>query len=430
TPLIRLLLDCGACVTVRDCKTRIELGALADAFPGAALVLGDKYLENLDEEIIFKTPGMRPDVPELNAARVRGSCVTSEMEVFFRICPSKIIGVTGSDGKTTTTTIIYEMLKAAGVNAFVGGNIGAPLLDRAGEMTDSDVCVLELSSFQLMTMDVSPDVAVITNIAPNHLDMHTSMDEYIDAKRNVYKHNKNARVVLNYDNKITRELARDVASPVFFSRIEELSHGFCVRGGMICNGATPILDVHDIKIPGAHNVENYLAAIAALDGMVPNDVIVYVARTFGGVAHRMEHVRSFRGAEYYNDSIASSPTRTIAGLRSFQCPVILIAGGYDKNIPFDVLGPEIIAHVKALVLVGATASKIRDCVVNAAGYNPDVLPIIECETFKNAVNTAASLARAGDVVTLSPACASFDLFKNFAERGDAFRRLVNELCEE
>ncbi|MEG2857873.1 MAG: UDP-N-acetylmuramoyl-L-alanine--D-glutamate ligase, partial [Clostridia bacterium] len=210
----------------------------------------------------------------------------------------------------------------------------------------------------------------------------------------------------------------------------ELSHGFCVRGGMICNGATPILDVHDIKIPGAHNVENYLAAIAALDGMVPNDVIVYVARTFGGVAHRMEHVRSFRGAEYYNDSIASSPTRTIAGLRSFQCPVILIAGGYDKNIPFDVLGPEIIAHVKALVLVGATASKIRDCVVNAAGYNPDVLPIIECETFKSAVNTAASLARAGDVVTLSPACASFDLFKNFAERGDAFRRLVNELCEE
>lgn len=431
TPLVRLLLAAGARVTIRDRKPREQLSEAAAEFEraGARLICGDTYLADIDEQIVFRTPGLRPDVPELLRAKANGSRITSEMEVFFAVCPAKTIGVTGSDGKTTTTTIIYELLRAAGHTCWVGGNIGTPLLDRVPEMTERDFCVLELSSFQLMTMTQSPDIAVITNLAPNHLDVHRSMEEYIEAKRNIIRYQKpSARAVLNFDNAITRELAPTAPGQVIpFSRKTQIPGGFFVRDHALCCDERVILREEEIKIPGQHNVENYLAAIAAVDGLVPDAVIREVARTFGGVAHRMELVRVKDGVSYYNDSIASSPTRTIAGLRALPGKVILLAGGYDKKIPFDVLGPEVVAHVKALILCGATAQKIEDAVRAAPGFSAQALPIYRENCLEDAVARAHDIAVAGDIVTLSPACASFDQFPNFAARGDRFRTLVEAL---
>lgn len=426
TPLIRLLLSAGANVTIRDKKERNELGEAVDIFEreGAKFILGENYLEDITEEVVFKTPGLRPDVPQLELARKRGATVTSEMEIFFKVCPAKTIGITGSDGKTTTTTIIYELLSAAGHKCYVGGNIGTPLLDRVPEMNETDICVLELSSFQLMTMDESPDISVITNITPNHLDMHKSMDEYVDAKRNIMRFQNGGRLVLNLDNEITRKMADERDDAVMFSR--RAICDFCLKDDTIW-GVDAILPISEIKIPGLHNVENYLAAIAAVDGLVPYDVIRNVARSFNGVAHRMELVREKDGVSYYNDSIASSPTRTIAGLRAFKQKVILIAGGYDKKIPFDVLGPAVMEHVKALILTGATANKIEDAVRKTPGFEKACIPIYNIESFDDAVRMAHEIAERGDIVTLSPACASFDKFKNFAERGNHFRDLVNSL---
>ena len=431
TPLVRLLLQNGVSVAVCDKRTRQQLGALANELErgGCTLRLGPDYLEGLHEDVIFRTPGLRPDMPQIAAAVSGGSVLTSEMEAFFQVCPCPIIAVTGSDGKTTTTTIIYELLRAAGHTCWVGGNIGTPLLDRVPEMTERDFCVLELSSFQLMTMTQSPDIAVITNLAPNHLDVHRSMEEYIEAKRNIIRYQKpSARAVLNFDNAITRELAPTAPGQVIpFSRKTQIPGGFFVRDHALCCEERVILREEEIKIPGQHNVENYLAAIAAVDGLVPDAVIREVARTFGGVAHRMELVRVKDGVSYYNDSIASSPTRTIAGLRALPGKVILLAGGYDKKIPFDVLGPEVVAHVKALILCGATAQKIEDAVRAAPGFSAQALPIYREKCLEDAVARAHDIAVAGDIVTLSPACASFDQFPNFAARGDRFRALVKAL---
>ena len=423
TPLIRLLLDAGAKVTIRDKATRENLSPIADDFErdGAKFVLGEGYLDNIRDEVIFRSPGIRPDLPQISEAVKTGAYLTSEMEIFFEVCPSKIIAVTGSDGKTTTTSIIYELLCAEGHNCYVGGNIGTPLLDKVPAMKESDICVLELSSFQLMTMKKSPDIAVITNIAPNHLDVHTSMEEYTEAKINIIKYNKDCRIVLNLDNDVTRNISKEYPAHLF-SRREDAE--YCMKDGKIFAGNEEIIPIDDIKIPGLHNVENYLAALAATDGLVSYDTFCKVAKSFGGVAHRMELVRELDGVRYYNDSIASSPTRTIAGLRSFNQKVILIAGGYDKKIPFDVLGPEIVERVKVLILVGATSDKIEAAVLNADGKKP---PIYKMSTFEDAVEKAHEVAEYGDVVTLSPACASFDLFKNFAVRGNYFKELVSKL---
>ena len=433
TPLLRLLLREGIRVTACDKRDRASLGDLADELEsgGCILQLGETYLQDLDQDVIFRTPGLRPDVPELLAARERGSEITSEMEVFFSVCPCTLIAVTGSDGKTTTTTIIAELLKAAGNTVHVGGNIGNPLLCEADEMRPEDYAVLELSSFQLMTMTQSPHIAVVTNLAPNHLDMHKDMAEYVAAKENIFRHQSGEDVaVLNADNDITAEQSRRAPGRArLFSRQDEVADGVFLRGeDIVCRSGgheRVVMTTGDIKIPGVHNVENYMAAIAAVDGLVPDEVIRDFAREFGGVEHRIELVRTYRGVRYYNDSIASSPSRTIAGLRSFHEKVILIAGGYDKHIPFDVLGPEIVEHVKLLVLCGATADKIRAAVENAPGYQPGKPEIRDVTPFTAAVEAARDRAQPGDVVTLSPACAAFDQFKNFAERGKFFKSIVN-----
>ena len=437
TPLLRLLLKEGIDVTACDKREADALGSLGQELSanGCKLQLGENYLKGLSQDVIFRTPGLRPDVPELLAALEKGSVLTSEMEVFFEVCPCTMIAVTGSDGKTTTTTIISELLKAAGKTVHVGGNIGHPLLCEADGMQQNDFAVLELSSFQLMTMTHSPHIAVVTNLAPNHLDMHRDMAEYVAAKENIFRHQTAGDIaVFNLDNDITREQSsRAVGEVRYFSRKAEPVDGLFLRGNAILcrknNQERQIMTTEDIRLPGVHNIENYMAAIAAVDGLVPDEVIREFARNFGGVEHRIELVRTYHGARFYNDSIASSPSRTIAGLRSFKEKVILIAGGYDKHIPFDVLGPEIVEHVKALVLCGATAGKIRQAVEQAAGYAPGKPEILEVAPFQNAVEAARDLAEEGDVVTLSPACAAFDQFKNFAERGKTFKEIVNSWQE-
>ena len=438
TPLVRLLLQNGVSVAVCDKRTRQQMGALADELErgGCTLRLGPDYLEGLHEDVIFRTPGLRPDMPQIAAAVSGGSVLTSEMEAFFQVCPCPIIAVTGSDGKTTTTTIIAELLKAAGKTVWLGGNIGHPLLCDADRMRSEDYAVLELSSFQLMTMERSPHIAVVTNLAPNHLDMHRDMAEYVAAKENIFRHQRPGDIaVFNADNAITAEQSsRAVGRSRLFSRQSEPRDGVFLRGeDIVCRstaGERVIMTAADIKIPGAHNVENYMAAIAAVDGLVPDEVIRDFARRFGGVEHRIELVRTYKGVRYYNDSIASSPSRTIAGLRSFPEKVILLAGGYDKHIPFDVLGPEVTAHVKLLVLCGATAGKIRAAVEAAPDYRPGHPEILEVSSFRTAVETARDRAVSGDVVTLSPACAAFDQFPNFAVRGKTFKEIVNSWPEE
>lgn len=438
TPLIRLLCRAGLGVTARDKAPRERfdpsLAAELESL-GAKLVLGEGYLDGLTEyDVIFRTPGMRPDLPQLKEAREAGAEITSEMEVFFQVCGAKLIAVTGSDGKTTTTTIVAGLLEAAGYRTWVGGNIGCPLLDRAEQMTPEDFAVLELSSFQLMTMRQSPHIALVTNLAPNHLDVHRSMEEYVDAKRNILRYQTAAdRVILNADNEITRGFAWNAPAKVsFFSaRREPEGDAVFLRDGAIWvrdgGGERRVLPRRDILLPGDHNVENYMAAIAAVNGLVPDEVIRSYAGSFGGVEHRIELVRELDGVRYYNDSIASSPSRTIAGLRSFPEKVILIAGGYDKKIPYDVLGPEITAHVKRLILTGATAPKIEAAAMSAPDYAPGAPEIVHTDDLAGAVADARSAAEPGDVVILSPASASFDRFKNFMERGNVFKNIVQEL---
>ena len=432
-PLIDVLLSHGIEVTACDRKSREELGVLGDTLTskGAKLRLGADYLQNLREDIIFRTPGMRPDLPELQAAIANGSRLTSEMEIFFEICPCPIIAVTGSDGKTTTATMIAELLRRAGKTVHLGGNIGHPLLAEAGDIHPEDIAVLELSSFQLMTMTRSPHIAVITNLAPNHLDVHRNFAEYIAAKENIFTHQMTKDIaVFNADNTITAEEAcRALGRTRLFSRKQEVKDGVFLRGEAIIARSRgqerQIMTTNHIKLPGVHNVENYLAAISVVDGMVPDEIIQDFAGTFQGVEHRIELIRTRKGVRWYNDSIASSPSRTIAGLNSFHQKVILIAGGKDKGISYESLGPVINERVKLLLLCGATAGVIRQSVEQAANYNG--LEILDVEDYQEAVSLADSHSREGDVVILSPASTSFDRFANFMDRGKTFKNIVNQL---
>ena len=434
TPLISLLCKNGVKTVACDKKSRSALGETAAKLEamGAELHLGERYLDDLSADVIFRTPGIRPDVPQLMAAREKGSVITSEMEVFFEVCPCTVIGVTGSDGKTTTTSIIAEMLRAAGKTVWLGGNIGHPLLCDTEKMKKDDIVVVELSSFQLQDMKRSPHIAVVTNLAPNHLDWHTGMEEYVAAKKNIFLHQgRDDILILNADNDASAPLFAQARGEVrYFSRKKEIENGAFLNGGTVFAAVDgrnlPVVEENHIKLPGQHNVENYMAALCALRDLVPPHIIDEVARTFSGVEHRMEPVREVRGVRWYNDSIASSPTRTIAGLRAFEDKVILIAGGYDKQISFTPLAPEIIEHVKLLILCGATADAIEKAVRDCPDYH-GTPEIVRCESLPSCVETANARAQRGDIVTLSPACAAFDQFANFMERGRVFKELVNAL---
>ena len=431
TPLIYMLKEFGAFVTAHDKKTIDELGKTAKELEKAGVVLktGDSYLDDIEADVVFKTPGMRFDNPALIKAKENGAIVTSEMEVFFDVCPSKIIAVTGSDGKTTTTSLIYEMLKAEGFNCHLGGNIGKPVLFRVGEMKKDDFVVLELSSFQLHTMKKSPLISVVTNITPNHLDVHKSYDEYIDAKRNIIKYqNENGICVLNAKNEVTSGFISEAkGKAISFSAkgIADIS----LKDNYICFGVEKILDINDIKIPGMHNVENYMSAIGATLGLVKKETVEKVAKEFGGVPHRIELVRELDGVKYYNSSIDSSPNRTINTLNVFKKPVILIAGGKDKGIPYDEIGPAICDKVKVLILVGKTAKVIKEATLKEFNKRNEkcTLPIYVLDSYEEAVNKAYTEAKSGDIVIMSNASTSFDMFKNFEERGNLFKQLVNSL---
>lgn len=442
-PLVELLLECGNDITVHDKREISLLGDDAKKFEalGVNFQTGESYLDKIDADVIFRSPGIRSDLGGIPEAVKRGAILTSEMEMFFELAPAKIIGITGSDGKTTTTTITYKLLEKEFENTkrrvFVGGNIGTPLLSLVGDMTENDIAVIELSSFQLFTMKKSPWRAVLTNVSPNHLDWHTDMDEYTATKSNIYK-NGASHLTTNAKNDICRKLCEDIGIDItLFSSVSScddimkispsVNNVVYLKNGIICyfdgKNETEMLDTKDIVIPGIHNIENYMAAISACWGLVSPETVRAIASTFGGVKHRLEFVRELDGVKYYNSSIDSSPTRTAAALSALSCRPIVICGGRDKNTPFEPLARALYERARAVVLTGEAAEKIYDVLQNEGGEGKDLIIRIE-KDFDSAVMFAKALANEGDTVLLSPACTSFDAFKNFEERGERFKKIV------
>ena len=379
--------------------------------------------------MVFKTPSMRIDSEALVRAKSEGAYITSEMEEFVKYTKGKVFAVTGSDGKTTTTTIISKLLEAQGYKTWVGGNIGTPLFAQIEEIKDEDKVVLELSSFQLMTMKEEINVAVCTNLSPNHLDMHKDMQEYIDAKKNIFLYQDVDDVlIVNRENDITYGFEKEAKGKVEeFSSKRVIENGAYYKDGVLYVEGKEVCRKGNIVIKGMHNVENYLAAFLATKDDVSIENMKKVAETFSGVEHRCELVRELNGVKYYNDSIASSPTRTLAGLRAFDEKVILIAGGYDKHIPFEPLAYEGYPYIKELILIGATSDKIQDAFDKLEAEKGIKVNIQRADTFEGAIMLAKDTAKSGDIVTLSPACAAFDLFPNFMVRGKKFKEIVNSL---
>ena len=435
-PLIDYLHDFQAKITVfdkrneekidKDVLEKIENYKISKNF-------GENYLSNLkDFDIIFKSPSCRPDLPEIEAEVKRGAILTSEIEKVLELAPCKIIAVTGSDGKTTTTSLIYEIVKQK-YKAYLGGNIGIPLFTKIKEMQPEDIVVLELSSFQLMTMKQSPDIAVVTNVTPNHLDIHKSYEEYIEAKKNIFlNQNEDNTLVLNYDNEITKSFAKTAKSKViFFSSKEKIENGVIYDDGIIKISEDGLrrhlLKLKDTHLRGTHNAENICAAVAATKGLVQIEDQINAIKGFEGVPHRIEFVREINGSKWYNDSIASSPTRTIAGLNSFDEEIVLIAGGYDKHLDYEPIAKPILDKVKTLILLGQTSGKILNAVKEKQGELGIKIDIFKVDTLEEAVEKAKMEAKPNQVVLFSPASASFDMFKNFEERGNKFKELVKNL---
>ncbi len=434
--LIEIFSEKGAVVTLCDKKQLEGFGEYADTLKklGLNLSLGENYLDGLkNQDMIMRTPGFEYYTKELQDRIAEGIQVTSEMELFFRLCPCKIYAVTGSDGKTTTTTLISEMLREAGKTVHLGGNIGKALLPIVETVQPEDVAVVELSSFQLISMRQSPDVAVVTNVTPNHLDHHKDMQEYIDAKRNILLYqDRNCKAVLGYENEVSRNMEDDVKGKcVFFTRLTDISAwpdcGYIDSEGMLCVGGEKIVHQDRVGLRGKHNLENLLAAFCAVNGEVPFEVMTKVAREFRGVEHRIEPVRTLNGVQWFNDSIASSPTRTIAGLKSFPQKICIIAGGYDKKIPYEPLAQPIIDNVKLLVVMGQTGPLIEQVVVNHPDYEKSGIRILRADSMEQAVQLMYENTQLGDIVSLSPASASFDLYPNFEVRGRHYKELVNKL---
>ena len=442
-PLIDYLHDLKSNVTFFDGREIDEIDKnIIDKIVnyGMSFSFGRGYLEKLvGFDIIFRSPSCLPTVPELEKEAQRGAIITTEVEMVIELCPCLVIGITGSDGKTTTTTLISEIIKEDGKNCFLGGNIGTPLFTRIHEMQPEDIVVLELSSFQLMNMKISPKISVITNITPNHLNIHTDMEEYVEAKKNIFKYqDKDGIVILNYDNEITRKCAEEAPGKVvFFSSKDKNVNGYLVDtdDGKIKlseNGLRKhVFDTKNMKLRGVHNFENASCAIVATKDLVKKESIDRVLTEFKGVEHRLELVKETKNRiKWYNDSVSSSPTRTIAGLNAFSFKnIILIAGGYDKNLDYEVLAKPILDNCKALVLLGQTSDKIEKAVLKEQKRSKSDLKIYKCKSLNQAVQTANEIAIKGDIVLFSPASASFDMFKNFAERGEIFKQYVKEIVK-
>ncbi len=442
-PAAKYLLELGAFVTILDKKEVLGNECNILKHLNVNFILGKDYLNNLEKyDVILRSPGIKPFLMEFEKARSAGVKITSEIELLMELCPCKIVGITGSDGKTTTTTLVSKFLEQASYKVWLGGNIGFPLFSKIDEMREEDIVVLELSSFQLMTMKKSPNISVITNISPNHLDYHRDFNEYINAKANIFNFQKNCDViVLNKDNQYTKRYLEYISNKKienevrFFSVVEEPKNAVFLKNGYIVSnfkGKEEIISkIEDVKLVGIHNLANICAASSAVLPLVSIEDIKKVVTTLKGVEHRMELVRQRNGVKWYNDSIGTSPTRTIAGLVAFNQKVILIAGGYDKNIPYDDIGKYIIDKVSVLILLGKTAPKIKEAVLNEAKKQKltsnQICDIIDMNSLEECVHYASGIAKQGDIVVMSPASASFDMYKNFEERGDHFKKLVNDL---
>lgn len=431
-PLIEFLSNLGAKVTGFDKKNENQLENDISELRanGVNFELGENYLDKLSNfDVIFRTPSMRVDNPVLIKAKSEGAYITSEMEEFIKYCPAKLFCVTGSDGKTTTTTLIYNILKTEGYTVWIGGNIGTPLFSRIEEIDKNDKVVLELSSFQLMSIKEPMEVALVTNVSPNHLDIHKDMEEYIETKKNIFKYQRqNDILVINEDNKITKSMGKECVGKLLkFSMKEKLEEGAFYYNKDLYINKKKVCNVNEVKLKGMHNVENLLAAFVCASEDSSIESMREVAKTFTGVEHRLEFVREVEGIKYFNDSIASSPTRTLAGLQSFDRPIILISGGYDKKISFDILAKEGISHIKHLILLGNTKYKIEEAFKKVMKDNNEELHISICNSLQEAINIAKENSEPGDIVTLSPACASFDMFKNFEERGNKFKNIIKNL---
>ena len=458
-PLIDFLLENGVTVTARDKKDReklianprLDMQRLEKA--GVRFITGENYLSDIKEQIVFKSPGVRFDKPEILEAYRNGSLITSEMEAFLSLCPAKIIAVTGSNGKTTSTTLVSEMLKNAGHTVWLGGNIGKPLLPDIEKIEPGHFAVLELSSFQLHTVNrfenkglpfahiEFPDVGVLTNISPNHLDWHTDMEEYAVAKRAIFTHMKPHGVFVT--NRVSDDYVRRFAAEAenegytvrtFSAHDGSTPHGGCVQNGNFTIDGKELFPLSEIRVPGLHNVENFMAAALAVWDYVTPDAILKTARTFTGVAHRLELVAEKDGVRFYNSSIDSSPSRTEAALscfgREYDGRINLILGGYDKHIPFDSLAAPVCDHRCRAFITGATGDAIYKALSESAFYDPAKVMLVRCADFDAAVRAACAAALPDDVVLLSPACASFDEFGNFEERGERFRRLVKDFIAD
>jgi len=441
-PLVDFLLCNGAKVTVYDKKSRGELGDTAKDLEkrGVRFVLGENYLD-VKEKVIFRTPGIRPDAIKAPD----DAYITSEMELFFELSPAKLVAITGSDGKTTTTTLTHLFYKAQKArdkkgSAYVGGNIGSPLLPLVSNMTNDDVAVLELSSFQLMGMRRAPDAAAITNVTPNHLNWHTDMVEYVEAKKNICGE-RTQKIILNADNDITASFCPEDTPCVYFSSTKKKNeftqkdaHLVYINNGIIVyfdgECETEVLRISDIKLPGKHNVENYMTAIALTFGEVEVEIYTDIAKSFGGVEHRLELVAARRGVKYYNSSIDSSPSRTAAALSALQEKPIVICGGSEKGISYAPLADVLCSRAKAVVLNGASADSIKRALDSCPALPDSQLEIFTEKDLTAAFYRAVSIAKEGDTVLLSPASASFDQFANFSERGKAFKTLVLSLDEK
>lgn len=330
---------------------------------------GENNLKDLKGfDIIFRSPIVMPYRKEIKEESERGALVTSEIEMVLKLTPSKVIGITGTEGKTTTTSIIYEIIKKAGYKCFLGGNIGKPIFTQIKDMRPEDIIVLEMSSFQLTNMDVSPQISVVTNIFPDHLNVHSSYEEYREEKKNIFKHqNEKGIVILNYDNEYTREFAKEANGKViFFSSKEKLEDGFIYdnNDGMIkyCEDGVRrhLIKKEEIKLRGIHNYENICTALAATSSLVSLETAVQAVRDFNGVEHRLEFVREKNNVKWYNDSIGTSPASTIAGLNAFDENIILLAGGSDKGLDYKEVGETIANKVQTLILTGPTATKIEE----------------------------------------------------------------------
>ena len=436
-PLLDYFYEQKAKVTIFDNKEKAEMSKdIIEKIEkyGMSYSFGQNYLSKLQGyDLIMRSPSCLPTIPELEKEEQRGAIVTTEIELLMKMCPCKIIGITGSDGKTTTTTLISEILKKAGKKCYTGGNIGTPLFTKLSEIEPEDIVVLELSSFQLMGMEVSPDIAVITNITPNHLNIHKDYQEYIDAKKNIFKHqNKDGIVILNYDNQITRECASSVKGKViFFSSKEKLDNGYIVDGDIIkeCdeNLRKHLLNTKEINIRGKHNYENICAAIAATNTLVDTDEALEVCKNFKGVEHRIEFVKEINGVKWYNDSASSTPTRTISGLNAFDEEIVLIAGGADKNLDYTPIAEPIVNKVKTLILMGETADKIFNSVKQEEERQGKDINIYMCNSLSQAVILAKRYSVEGQIVLFSPASTSFDMFKNMYDRGNQFKKIVEKL---